>query len=101
MLKTPGPFHVPRISMADAPIHTLATILEPRGSVLYQVKLSNGKTLLAHLSKPLALARTGFAAGTTVRVELTPYDFDQARILGAEDPRQGSLADAEAAEDHT
>ncbi|MCP5533378.1 MAG: translation initiation factor IF-1 [Akkermansiaceae bacterium] len=87
--------------MADAPIHTLATILEPRGSVLYQVKLSNGKTLLAHLSKPLALAGTMFPTGATVRIELTPYDFDQARILGAEDPQPGSLADAEAAEDHS
>jgi len=87
--------------MADAPIHTLATILEPRGPVLYQVELSNGKTLLAHLSKPLALSNVEFPAGMTVRIELTPYDFDQARILGAEDPPEDSLPDAEAAEDHS
>ena len=87
--------------MADAPIHTLATILETRGPVLYQVGLSNGKTLLAHLSKPLANARAEFPPGTTVRIELTPYDFDQARILAAEQPGPGSLSDAEAAEDDT
>lgn len=67
--------------MPDATIHTLATILEPRGPILYLVELSNGKTLLAHLSKPLTLEGASFPVGATVRIELTPYDFDQARIL--------------------
>lgn len=80
--------------MADATIHTLGRILEVKGIVLYRVALTNGKEILAHLSKPLADANTTFGEGTSVLLELTPYDFDSARILG-----HGSLADAEAAED--
>lgn len=85
--------------MPDATIHTLATVIEAKGPILYQVSLSNGKVILAHLSKPLTLAGATFAPGETVCLEMTPYDFDQARILGGEAP--ASFADAEAAEDHS
>jgi translation initiation factor IF-1 len=68
--------------MPDATIHTLGRILETRGPVLYRISLPNGKTLLAHLSKPLADAGAEFAVGDEVLVEMTPYDFDTARILG-------------------
>jgi translation initiation factor IF-1 len=46
------------------------------------VALPNGKKILAHLSKPLTEAKAGFATGERVVLELTAYDFDQARILG-------------------
>jgi len=68
--------------MPDATIHAHGKILEPRGPVLYRVELPNGKIILAHLSKPLADAGAIFAAGGKVLLEMTPYDFDQARILG-------------------
>ncbi len=68
--------------MPDATIHTHGRVLETRGPVLYLVALPNGKNILAHLSKPLADAMAVFAAGDTLLLELTPYDFDQARILG-------------------
>jgi translation initiation factor IF-1 len=67
--------------MPDATIHTLGRILETRGPVLYRISLPNGKTLLAHLSKPLADAGAEFAVGDEVLVEMTPDDFDTARIL--------------------
>ncbi len=67
--------------MPDASIHTRGTILENRGPVLYRVALPNGKIILAHLSKRLADEGTVFAAGSQVLLELTPYDFDTARIL--------------------
>ena len=67
--------------MPDATIHALATVLERCGPVLYRVELPNGKIILAHLSKPLADAAAVFDPGQRLRVELTPYDFDQARIL--------------------
>jgi translation initiation factor IF-1 len=44
--------------------------------------LPNGKTLLAHLSKPLADAGASFEIAETVLLEMTPFDFDTARILG-------------------
>ena len=68
--------------MPDAAIHTHGTILEQAGSVLYRVALPNGKIILAHLSKPLASENALFAPGQNLLLEMTPYDFDTARILG-------------------
>lgn len=68
--------------MPDVTIHALAKILETLNPLLFRVELPNGKVILAHLSKPLAEAQASFAPDTQVIVELTPYDFDQARILG-------------------
>jgi translation initiation factor IF-1 len=69
--------------MPDASIHTHGRILEKAGPALYRVALPNGKIILAHLSKRLADANACFALESHVLLELTPYDFDTARILGA------------------
>lgn len=71
--------------MPDAAIHTVGEVLEPRGLMLYRVSLPNGKILLAHLSKALADRKAEFAVGERLLLELTPYDFDTARILGLAD----------------
>lgn len=71
--------------MPDATIHAAGIILENLNPVLYRVALPNGKTILAHLSKPLAEAKAVFSPGDRLVLELTAYDFDQARILGAAD----------------
>ena len=68
--------------MPDATVHTDARVIEHLSGPLYRVSLQNGKSILAHLSKPLADAAQVFEAGDVLRVEMTPYDFDQARILG-------------------
>lgn len=68
--------------MPDATIHTHGRVLENRGPVLYRVSLPNGKIILAHLSKPLADGNAVFQINDVVLLEMTPYDFDQARILG-------------------
>ena len=68
--------------MSDATIQTLGRVLEQSGPVIYQVELPNGKVILAHLSKPLAREDARFAVGDRLLLELTPYDFDQARIVG-------------------
>ena len=67
--------------MPDATIQTHGKVLETRGPVLYRVELPNGKVILAHLSKELADAGATFVAGDELLLELTPFDFDQARIL--------------------
>ena len=71
--------------MPDATIHTCGQVLEQAGPVLYRVSLPNGKIILAHLSKRLADENAAFAAGDSLRLEMTPYDFDTARILGFAD----------------
>jgi translation initiation factor IF-1 len=68
--------------MPDATIHAVGEILENLNPVLFRVALPNGKKILAHLSKPLTEAKASFATGERVVLELTAYDFDQARILG-------------------
>jgi len=67
--------------MPDATIHTFGRVLETPGPVLYRVALPNGKIILAHLSKCLADDKVVFAVEDRVLLELTPYDFDTARIL--------------------
>lgn len=57
--------------------------MEPLSPVLYRVALPNGKVILAHLSKRLTDEQAVFAAEARLLLELTPYDFDTARILGA------------------
>ena len=69
-------------AMSDTAIQTTGEVLEPKGEILYRVRLMNGKVVLGHLSKPLTDARTEFPEGAAVLLEMTPYDFDQARILG-------------------
>lgn len=71
-----------RAAMPDASIQAIGKILENLNPVLYRVTLPNGKPILAHLSKPLTQAKAIFAMDDKVIVELTPFDFDQARILG-------------------
>jgi translation initiation factor IF-1 len=68
--------------MPDATIHTLGRVLENPGPVLYRVSLPNGKIILAHLSKSLTDENATFSTGDQLLLELTPYDFDTARILG-------------------
>ena len=68
--------------MSDTAIQTTGEVLERKGEILYRVKLMNGKVVLGHLSKPLTDARAEFSEGASVLLEMTPYDFDQARILG-------------------
>lgn len=69
-------------TMPDVTIHAVARILETLNPILFRVELPNGKIILAHLSKSLTEAQATFAPDTQVILELTPYDFDQARILG-------------------
>ena len=68
--------------MPDASIHTHGKVQDRAGTVLYRVQLPNGKSILAHLSKPLAESHAVFQPGDRILLELTPYDFDTARILG-------------------
>lgn len=69
--------------MSDTAIQTTGEILERKGEILYRVRLMNGKVVLGHLSKPLTDAKAELADGSSVLLEMTPYDFDQARIIGA------------------
>ena len=72
--------------MPETAIQTTGIILERKGEILYQVELMNGKIVLSHLSKQLTDSNTEFAVGAAIILEMTPYDFDQARILAGFSP---------------
>jgi translation initiation factor IF-1 len=67
--------------MPDSTIHAQGKLIEALGPILYRAELPNGKRIMAHLSKPLTDAGAVFALETDVILELTPFDFDSARIL--------------------
>lgn len=71
--------------MHDPPVTAVATLGRCRGPAVFDAFLPNGKSVIAHLPKPLASLAQNLAPGTRVRVELTPYDFDHARIAGLAD----------------
>ena len=68
----------------EIPITTIGVLQQRLGPVLYRAVLPNGKEVRAFLSKEMADLRAEFPDGTRVRLEMTPYDFDQARIAGPE-----------------
>lgn len=68
--------------MPDPTIHAAGKILVQLEEILYRAELPNGKVIMAHLSKPLTEAKAVFQPGDMVRLELTAFDFESARILG-------------------
>jgi translation initiation factor IF-1 len=47
---------------------------------MFKVKLANGHVVLAHISGKLRKNFIKIAAGDTVRMEMSPYDLEKARI---------------------
>ncbi len=76
-----GVISVDDIAMSEPAIETTGTILERKGEILYRIELLNGKVILGHLSKPLTDAKAEFSEGDSVLLEMTPFDFDQGRII--------------------
>ena len=68
--------------MPDPTIHAAGKILVQLEEILYRAELPNGKVIMAHLSKPLTEAKAVFQPDDMVRLELTAFDFESARILG-------------------
>lgn len=47
---------------------------------MFRVQLTNGHIVLAHISGKLRKHFIKIAAGDTVKMEMSPYDLDKARI---------------------
>jgi translation initiation factor IF-1 len=61
-------------------ITTTATILGPYSDI-FEATLPNGKKTLAHFSRATMHLHEKIKPGMKVKVELTPFDFDVARIV--------------------
>ena len=56
-------------------------VIETLPSLLFKVKLDDGKEILAHLSGRLRIYRIKILAGDRVTVEVSPYDEKRGRIV--------------------
>ncbi|MDE0825719.1 MAG: hypothetical protein OSA48_02815 [Akkermansiaceae bacterium] len=68
--------------MPEAPITTIGII---RGRIppnAFDVELPNGKRIAGHLPQRLADLETQLSEEKRVDLEMTPYDFEKARIVG-------------------
>ncbi len=64
----------------DDMIEVEGTVLEPLPNAMFRVQLSNGKTILAHISGKMRMHYIRILAGDKVTVELSPYDLTRGRI---------------------
>jgi translation initiation factor IF-1 len=64
------------------PIITTGEILRIYSERAFEAKLPNGKKVIAHPAKALAPQVDRIVPGARVRLEMTPFDFEKARIAG-------------------
>lgn len=56
-------------------------VLENLPNATFRVKLENGHIVLAHISGKMRMHYIRILPGDKVTVQLTPYDFNKARIV--------------------
>lgn len=61
-------------------IELQGTVVEALPNAMFQVKLENGHTVLAHVSGKIRMNFIRILPGDRVTVELTPYDLNRGRI---------------------
>ena len=66
--------------MFDPPVVTTGTILESPQPNIYYVELPNGKKVIGHVAKAMKHLHDSLHANVKVTLEMTPYDFEKARI---------------------
>ena len=71
--------------MPEAPITTSGTVRDVMSASTFHVALPNGKVIVGHLPGRLRELGPTIAPGRRVLLELTPYDFEKARIAGLAD----------------
>ena len=56
-------------------------VIEALPNLMFKVELENGHELLAHAAGKIRRHRIRVALGDKVRVEVSPYDLNRARIV--------------------
>ena len=57
------------------------TITEALSNAMFRVKLENGHELIAHISGKMRKRFIRLTTGDRVRLQMSPYDVDKARIV--------------------
>ncbi|MFP6882351.1 MAG: translation initiation factor IF-1 [Roseibacillus sp.] len=71
--------------MPEVPIQTIGVIREAIPDRVFRVELPNGKLVVGHLPRRLSDLAVRLTPGDRVELEMTPYDFEKARIVGLAD----------------
>lgn len=71
--------------MPEVPITTIGTVTEVLGPTTCHVVLPNGKIIIGHLPKRLNTLAGTLEPDQRFHLELTPYDFEKARLAGPAD----------------
>ncbi len=66
--------------MADEGIQVEGKIVAVLPGTMFRVELENGHTVLAHISGKLRKHFIKITTGDMVKMEMSPYDLDKARI---------------------
>ena len=69
-------------SQERALIQLTGSVRRSLANDLYEVELTDGRQVLAHLASGARLRATRVGAGDRVRVELARYDHTRGRIIG-------------------
>ena len=78
---TPDPWPFGLLLMPDGDsIEVEGKIVSVLPGTMFRVELANGHQVLAHISGKLRKHFIKIAAGDTVKMEMSPYDLEKARI---------------------
>lgn len=67
--------------MADDAIQVEGKIVQVLPGTMFRVELENGHLVLAHISGKLRKHFIKITTGDMVKMEMSPYDIDKARIV--------------------
>jgi len=67
-------------AVPSEPIVTTGEVLRIYSERAFRVRLRNGKEVIGHPAKSLAARRDEIVPGALVSLEMTPFDFEKARI---------------------
>lgn len=65
----------------EAPIQLEGTVSAVLAGTMFKVKLRNGHEVLAHISGKMRKRFIRLVIGDEVKIEMSPYDADKARIV--------------------
>lgn len=64
----------------EEPIELSGSVTQVLPGTMFRVALANGHVVLAHISGKMRKHFIRISVGDKVRVEMSPYDLDKARI---------------------
>jgi len=65
----------------EEPIEVEGTVVESLPNAMFRVELDNGHRVLAYISGKMRMHYIRILPGDRVKLELSPYDLTQARIV--------------------